>query len=90
VKNYGVDERVIENAVKASQQFFNLPQEEKLKVHNLSAILSLDQMANSILKLDAHKTPNFKGYTACRKKNTDLGNRVSVFEAFDIGPESAP
>jgi isopenicillin N synthase-like dioxygenase len=52
--------------------------------------LSLDQMANSILKLDAHKTPNFKGYTVCRKRKTDLGNRVSVFEAFDIGRESAP
>ncbi|QRV73453.1 hypothetical protein RhiJN_01467 [Ceratobasidium sp. AG-Ba] len=70
VKNHGIDENVIQNAVKASKQFFDLPIEDKVK-------------------LDIHKSSNFKGYTALLGENTNPENRGDLHEGFDLGPEFA-
>ncbi|TFY77832.1 hypothetical protein EWM64_g6181 [Hericium alpestre] len=43
---------------------------------------------DSKTKLDIHKTPNFKGYTALLGENTDPENRGDLHEGFDLGWES--
>ncbi|KAF8757919.1 iron ascorbate-dependent oxidoreductase family [Rhizoctonia solani] len=39
------------------------------------------------MKLDVHKSPNFKGYTPLLGENTNPENRGDLHECFDIGPE---
>ncbi|CEL56308.1 hypothetical protein RSOLAG1IB_07724 [Rhizoctonia solani AG-1 IB] len=39
------------------------------------------------MKLDIHKSPNFKGYTPLLGENTNPENRGDLHECFDIGPE---
>ncbi|KAL5633539.1 hypothetical protein ACGC1H_003884 [Rhizoctonia solani] len=41
------------------------------------------------MKLDVHKSPNFKGYTPLLGENTNPENRGDLHEGFDIGPEIA-
>ncbi len=41
------------------------------------------------LQLDAHKTPNFKGYTALLGENNDSKGFGDLHEAFNFGWEPA-
>ncbi|KAG9099108.1 hypothetical protein FRC07_010560, partial [Ceratobasidium sp. 392] len=41
------------------------------------------------IKLDIHKSTNFKGYTALLGENTNPENRGDLHEGFDIGPETS-
>ncbi|CAE6451757.1 unnamed protein product [Rhizoctonia solani] len=39
------------------------------------------------MKIEVHKSPNFKGYTPLLGENTNPENRGDLHEGFDIGPE---
>ncbi|EKM79175.1 hypothetical protein AGABI1DRAFT_73989 [Agaricus bisporus var. burnettii JB137-S8] len=68
LKNHGISQELIDNAVEAGKRFFALPEEEKMK-------------------LDIHKSPNYKGYTAVLGENTNAEGRGDLHEGFDIGWE---
>ncbi|KAJ3575865.1 hypothetical protein NP233_g806 [Leucocoprinus birnbaumii] len=68
LKNHGIPEELIENAVEAGKTFFALSEVEKMK-------------------LDIHKSPNFKGYTPLLGENTNVEGLGDLHEGFDLGWE---
>ncbi|TFK23413.1 Clavaminate synthase-like protein [Coprinopsis marcescibilis] len=68
LKNHGIPDNAVTDALAAGKQFFSLPDRVKME-------------------LDAHKSENYKGYTALLAENTDVTGNGDLHEGFDIGWE---
>jgi isopenicillin N synthase-like dioxygenase len=88
VKNHRVPNKLIDEAFKAGQEFFDLPIEEKMKVRSFkAAYLEQSSTIKSTSQIDLNKSPNFRGYNAILAENVDPTNRGDLHEGFNMGPD---
>ncbi|KAI0927584.1 hypothetical protein AcV5_008082 [Taiwanofungus camphoratus] len=85
VKNHGISETTIEQALSASKDFFSLPIEKKMEAC-ISIYLPVPSSYLPV-QLDIRKTQNFKGYNPILSSNNDPKADGDMHEGFEFGWE---
>lgn len=95
MKNHGIPEQVIEAVISASNLFFSLPEEAKLKVGRMLVVFILklfvlfgDLLIRTVVvQLDIRKSSGFKGYQPLLSSNNNPENMGDMHEGYEIGWE---